>query len=103
MTKRDTIREELLEKYRPLTIENWHEFVLGQLEVAVSEGLPEVYNDNVFGFLCDLFGGDMPWPGEGLSTVEKNIESDVRFDDLRTKFQEKFGICFWRWDARETG
>lgn len=89
-------RQEWLDAHE-LEIGNWHDFVLCQIADALEDGLPEIYGTDQFGFLCDLFGGDMPH-SSGSDIVSQNILSDDRFAPLHDRWLDKFGDCFWHTD-----
>jgi hypothetical protein len=84
---------------RPLTedgsLGTWHDFFLNQIECVIKHGLPAVYGEDIFSFMCDIFGGDLPWEPAEHEAVTKAIEESPRLESLRAAFQERFGIDFW--------
>jgi len=78
---------------------NWHDLVLGELEIVIESGLPEPCRGQVEAFLFDLVVGDMPWNDEQREAVCKAILEDDRWPTIRRHFEGRFGVDL----AREDG
>ena len=86
--------------------ENWHLYILQCVADAATFGLNEHYCPEgepvkIDAFLFDLFGGDMPWNPLDCQKVEQKIRSHPEFEELRRKFQARFGVDWWGDDEME--
>lgn len=81
---------------------DWAEWIIQQLQAVTEYGLPDVYNEDAYGFMAD-FWADMPWIDPLATQVTQAVEAHPDFQSLRTKFHKRFNVDIWEADPGMVG